>query len=65
MAFDARAIGNWGCPPERYPEALALVLEGKVQVKPFVEAHPLSEINRIFEAVHQREISKRVVLVPN
>jgi 6-hydroxycyclohex-1-ene-1-carbonyl-CoA dehydrogenase len=65
MAFDARAIGNWGCPPERYPEALALVLEGKVQVKPFVERHPLSEINRIFEAVHQREISRRVVLVPN
>ena len=65
MAFDARAIGNWGCPPERYPEALALVLNGKVQVKPFVERHPLSEINRIFEAVHQREISRRVVLVPN
>jgi len=65
MAFDARAIGNWGCPPERYPEALALVLDGKVRVKPFVEAHPLSEINRIFEAVHQREISRRVVLLPN
>ncbi len=65
MAFDARAIGNWGCPPERYPEALALVLEGKVQVKPFVERHPLAEINRIFEAVHQRAISRRVVLVPN
>ena len=65
MAFDARAIGNWGCPPERYPEALALVLQGRVQVKPFVETHPLAEINRIFEAVHQREISRRVVLVPN
>ncbi len=65
MAFDARAIGNWGCPPERYPEALALVLDGRVQVKPFVERHPLADINRIFEAVHQRQISRRVVLVPN
>ena len=65
MAFDARAIGNWGCPPQRYPEALALVLEGKVKVRPFVERHPLAEINRIFEAVHHREISRRVVLTPN
>jgi 6-hydroxycyclohex-1-ene-1-carbonyl-CoA dehydrogenase len=64
MAFDARAIGNWGCPPESYPEALDLVLDGKVQIKPFVEAHPLDDINRVFAAVHQREIKKRAVLVP-
>lgn len=64
MAFDARAIGNWGCPPESYPEALDLVLDGKVQIKPFVESHPLDDINRVFAAVHQREIKKRAVLVP-
>jgi len=64
MAFDARAIGNWGCPPEQYPAALELVLEGKVKVKPFVEPLPLKDINRVFEAVHHREISKRAVLVP-
>jgi 6-hydroxycyclohex-1-ene-1-carbonyl-CoA dehydrogenase len=64
MAFDARAIGNWGCPPEHYPAALDLVLDGKVQIKPFVETHPLADINRIFAAVHHREISKRAVLVP-
>ena len=64
MAFDARAIGNWGCPPESYPQALDLVLDGKVQIKPFVEAHPLDDINRVFAAVHQREIKKRAVLVP-
>ena len=55
MAFDARAIGNWGCPPELYPGALDLVLDGKVQVKPFVEPLPLDDINRVFEAVHHRE----------
>jgi 6-hydroxycyclohex-1-ene-1-carbonyl-CoA dehydrogenase len=64
MAFDARAIGNWGCPPERYPEALDLVLDGKVEIKPFVEIHPLDDINRVFAAVHHHEIKKRAVLVP-
>lgn len=64
MAFDARAIGNWGCPPERYPEALDLVLEGKVQIKPFVEPHRLDDINQVFAAVHSHEIKKRAVLVP-
>lgn len=64
MAFDARAVGNWGCPPEQYPGALQLVLDGKVQVAPFVEAHPLSDINPIFEAVHRHEIRARVVLQP-
>jgi 6-hydroxycyclohex-1-ene-1-carbonyl-CoA dehydrogenase len=64
MAFDARAIGNWGCPPELYPAALDLVLDGSVQVKPFVETHPLADINRVFEAVHHRDIKRRAVLVP-
>jgi len=64
MAFDARAIGNWGCPPEFYPAALALVLDGKVALKPFVEEHPLDDINGVFAAVHAHTIKKRAVLVP-
>ena len=64
MAFDARAIGNWGCPPEHYPAALDLVLEGKVAIEPFVELHPLDDINQVFHAVHAREITRRAVLVP-
>ena len=64
MAFDARAIGNWGCPPEYYPAALELVLSGKVLLAPFVEEHPLERINQIFPAVHHREIKKRAVLTP-
>ena len=64
MAFDARALGNWGCPPEAYPAALELVLDGRVQIAPFVETHPLDDINRVFDAVHRREIKKRAVLVP-
>jgi 6-hydroxycyclohex-1-ene-1-carbonyl-CoA dehydrogenase len=64
MAFDARAIGNWGCPPDGYPAALDLVLDGAVAIKPFVEMHPLDDINRIFAAVHRHEIKKRAVMVP-
>lgn len=64
MAYHARAIGNWGCPPELYPQALDLVLNGRVQVTPFVEKHPLSEINQVFEAVHAGALRRRAVLVP-
>jgi 6-hydroxycyclohex-1-ene-1-carbonyl-CoA dehydrogenase len=64
MAFDARALGNWGCPPEDYPGALTLVLDGKVQIKPFVETHPLDDINRVIAAVHHRDIKRRAVMVP-
>jgi 6-hydroxycyclohex-1-ene-1-carbonyl-CoA dehydrogenase len=64
MAFDARALGNWGCPPELYPAALDLVLDGKVAIKPFVEQRPLAEINAVLDAVHRHEVKRRVVLVP-
>jgi 6-hydroxycyclohex-1-ene-1-carbonyl-CoA dehydrogenase len=64
MAFDARALGNWGCPPDAYPAVLDLVLDGRVQIRPFVEMHPLADINRVFDAVHRKEIKKRAVMVP-
>jgi len=64
MAYHARALGNWGCPPELYPAALDLVLSGRVKVAPFVEKHPLNEINQVFEAVHHGEVKRRAVLVP-
>jgi 6-hydroxycyclohex-1-ene-1-carbonyl-CoA dehydrogenase len=65
MAFDATACGNWGCPPEQYPAALKLVLDGKVRLEPYVERHPLDEAPRILEAVARHEIRKRVILTPN
>ena len=64
MAYHARAIGNWGCPPELYPKALELVLNGRIKISPFVEKHPLSEINQVFEAVHAGALKRRAVLVP-
>jgi 6-hydroxycyclohex-1-ene-1-carbonyl-CoA dehydrogenase len=65
MAFDATAIGNWGCPPDLYPDALELVLDGRVSVGPFVERHPLEQIDRVFDATHRRAIKRRAILVPD
>jgi 6-hydroxycyclohex-1-ene-1-carbonyl-CoA dehydrogenase len=65
MAFHARALGNWGCPPELYPPALELVLHGGVKLDGFVERHPLSEINRVIAAAHGGGLQRRAILVPN
>ncbi len=65
MAFHARALGNWGCPPDLYPAALDLVLDGRVRVAPLVERRPLHEINRVFADVHDRKLTRRAVLVPS
>jgi 6-hydroxycyclohex-1-ene-1-carbonyl-CoA dehydrogenase len=64
MAFDATARGNWGCPPDQYPNALAMVLEGKIHIQPFVEMHPLEEAQQVLEAVHHHQLPRRAVLVP-
>jgi 6-hydroxycyclohex-1-ene-1-carbonyl-CoA dehydrogenase len=64
MAFDARALGNWGCAPELYGAALDLVLDGKVQLAPFIEQYPLDSINEIFEAGHAHKFQRRAILVP-
>lgn len=64
MAFDATARGNWGCPPEQYPGALSLVLEGKVALEPYVEQHSLDEAPEVLKAVHEHAIRRRAILVP-
>ena len=47
-----------------YPEALELVLNGRVKVTTFIEKHPLSEINQVFEAAHAGALQRRAVLIP-
>ncbi len=64
MAFHARALGNWGCAPALYPQAVELVLTGRVSVRPFIEHRPLDDINAVFAAVHRGELKRRAVLVP-
>jgi 6-hydroxycyclohex-1-ene-1-carbonyl-CoA dehydrogenase len=64
MAFHARLQGNWGCLPEYYPDALRLVLDGKVQMTPFIKTYPLDQVNEIFEAAHAHQLNERAILVP-
>ena len=64
MAFDAMAQGNWGCLPEHYPEIVELVLAGRITLEPFVELRDLSTINETFAELHERRVSRRVILVP-
>ena len=64
MAFNARLQGNWGCLTEYYPDALQLVLDGKVDMKPFIKLHALEDINSVFEAVHAHQLTERAILVP-
>ncbi len=65
MAFHARALGNWGCEPRHYPDALELVLTGKVCMLPFIERHPLSAINEIFALAHEGKLDRRAILTPH
>ncbi len=64
MAFDATARGNWGCPPEQYPAALQLVLEGKVVLAPFIEFHELEEAPAVLEAAAKHSLRRRAILRP-
>ncbi|MBI3181125.1 MAG: 6-hydroxycyclohex-1-ene-1-carbonyl-CoA dehydrogenase [Myxococcales bacterium] len=64
MAFDATAFGNWGCDPALYPEALRMISSGEVRLRGLIRREPLSSAPQIIEAVHHRQISERVVLVP-
>lgn len=65
MAFDAEIIGTWGCLPEYYPPALEMVLDGRIQIEPFVETRPMSTIRETFEEAHAGKLAKRVVLTPD
>ncbi len=64
MAFDARALGNWGCAPELYPALLDKVLDGRIDVVSHTALRPLSEIAAALEDVRAHRLERRVVLVP-
>jgi 6-hydroxycyclohex-1-ene-1-carbonyl-CoA dehydrogenase len=65
MAFEADIMGSWGCLPKYYPEVLKLVLEGKIQIEPFLETRPMSQIKRAFEDAHKGGLIRRIVLTPD
>ena len=65
MAFDATIQGTWGCRPEFYPDALALVTGQKITMKPFIETHPMSAAPELLQRVADHEFLKRVILTPD
>jgi len=64
MAFDATIQGTWGCKPELYPDALALVTGGRVALKPFVETFSLRDGADVLARVADHRIAKRAILIP-
>jgi len=65
MAFDAQAIGTWGCRPELYPDVLNLVAKGEVEVRPYSAFKPLSKINEIFQGMLKHAFQERIILKPD
>jgi 6-hydroxycyclohex-1-ene-1-carbonyl-CoA dehydrogenase len=66
MAFDAEMIGTWGCLPEYYPIVLDMVLTKKIDIAPFVETRPMSQIASVYDEVHKAgSPAKRIVLTPD
>jgi len=65
MAFDAQAIGTWGCRPELYLEVLDLVARGQVEIRPYSAFKPMSEINETFQGVLKHAFQERIILKPD
>jgi len=62
MAFDALAFGNWGCLPSHFPGILKLIADGRIELQPFLERHPMNHLNDLLrEGSHAR----RPVLIPD
>ncbi|MEZ4225235.1 MAG: 6-hydroxycyclohex-1-ene-1-carbonyl-CoA dehydrogenase [Polyangiaceae bacterium] len=64
MAFDATVHGSWGCPVEAYADVLNLIYEGRVQIEPYVERGPMSQLNEYLSALEAHRLEKRMVMNP-
>ncbi len=64
MAFNATAFGSWGCPPDKYPEAIELVTSGKVTLLPFTRKVPMAEIGAVLDEAHSKPDPRRTILIP-
>ena len=65
MALDARAEGNWGCAPGRYPALLAMIRAGKIAIRPFVERRLMSQVNTVLAEMMEHRLHYRAILVPD
>jgi 6-hydroxycyclohex-1-ene-1-carbonyl-CoA dehydrogenase len=64
MAFDASVHGTWGCPPDRYPDVLRLIAEGRIRIDPFIDHAPMSRVNELLDAMAHHQLQARMVLDP-
>ncbi len=64
MAFDADAFGSWGCPPERYAEAIDLVTSGAVTLLPFTRRVDMTEIASALDEARAGSDPRRIILTP-
>jgi 6-hydroxycyclohex-1-ene-1-carbonyl-CoA dehydrogenase len=64
MAFDAQAIGNWGCDPALYPDIVELARNGQIQLVPHTDLQPLHQVARVLDEAHHGCGGRRVVLIP-
>ncbi len=64
MAFDATVHGSWGCPVELYPAVLQLVRTGAVQLEPFIDFAPMSQLNDCLAALASHDLERRMILQP-
>jgi len=64
MAFDATVHGSWGCPVEAYPDVLKLIYDGRVQLAPFCDFAPLSDVNTVLADMAGHNLTRRIILTP-
>jgi len=64
MAFDARAIGNWGCDPALYPDIVEMARSGRLDLVPHTELRPLATAQQVLDEAHEGHCARRVVLTP-
>jgi 6-hydroxycyclohex-1-ene-1-carbonyl-CoA dehydrogenase len=65
MAFDASAIGTWGCLPEYYHEAVELALTERIKTRPFSSRYPMGRINEVIDQAREHKLETRAILEPD
>ncbi len=65
MAYDATVHGTWGCPPEVFPEVLAMIYDGRVVLEPFVDHAGMSELNKLLDDMAHHRLTRRMILHPD
>jgi 6-hydroxycyclohex-1-ene-1-carbonyl-CoA dehydrogenase len=65
VTLEAEIIGTWACLPKYYTDVLNMVLNGLIQIEPFVKVMPMSRIKEAYEEAHQGGLMQRIVLIPD